>query len=96
MKIHIGKRARKEAERIDELWREQRGSRGLFAQEFSEAVEHLATVRIAGTKWATQRRPNLRRILLEKTKVHVYFEVYPDEVRIVCVWWAQRAREPRL
>jgi hypothetical protein len=94
--VYIAKRARNEAARIDKLWREQRDASDVFAFEFAEAIEHIATVRIAGLKWSTQRRPNLRRILLDRSKVHLYFEVYPDEVRIVAVWWAQRAREPKL
>jgi hypothetical protein len=38
-----------------------------------EVVEHLETVSNPGTPCPTNRRPHLKRMLLEKTGCHLYF-----------------------
>ncbi len=45
-----------------------------------------------------EHRPRLRRLRLEKTKCHVYFEVDENnaEIRILMIWGAPRGREPKL
>jgi hypothetical protein len=39
------------------------------------AIGHLETVAEPGTPCPTARRPRLRRFLLPKSKVHLYFEI---------------------
>jgi ParE-like toxin of type II ParDE toxin-antitoxin system len=96
--VEISKRARRDAIRFDAWWREHRDSRELFAQEFQEAIDLLETEPAPGTAHPTTRRPNLRRVLLMKTKRHVYFEIFEREqvARILCVWGAPRERGPKL
>jgi hypothetical protein len=76
VKVEISKRARRDAERLDVWWREHRDARELFAREFQDAIRFLGTVENPGTPYPTVRRPGLRRLLLTKTKRHVYFEVF--------------------
>ena len=98
MKVEISKRARQNAERIDRWWRDNRDARDLFAEEFQEAIRFLETVADAGSPWPTAKRPRLRRLLLKKTKRHLYFEIHEEGqfTRIVAVWGATRERAPRL
>jgi hypothetical protein len=58
--------------RIDEHWRKHADHPELFFEEMLEAIEHLETVSSPGTPCPTNQRPQLKRILLEKTKCHVY------------------------
>lgn len=96
MKVNIGKRAQQQAERIDAQWREVADSRELFAAEFGEMIEDLASIQWLGRPWPTKKRPELKRVMLKKSQVHLYFQRYPEEIRIVCVWWARRRRLPKL
>ena len=98
MKVEISKRARRNAERIDAWWREHRDTKDLFATEFQEAIRFLETVAEPGTPRPTAQRPMLRRLLLKKTRRHIYFEIYDREevVRILSVWGATRERAPKL
>ena len=96
MIVNIGKRAQQQAQRIDAQWREAADSRHLFAAEFAEMLEDLGTIEWLGQPWPTAKRPNLKRVMLKKTQVHLYFQRYPEEIRIICVWWARRRRPPKL
>jgi hypothetical protein len=96
--VEISKRARRNSDRINARWARHGDDPTLYAREFLEAVKHLGTVGHPGTPHGTSRRPHLRRLLLEKSKCHVYFVV--DEKRelltIVDVWNGQRGRPPKL
>lgn len=61
MIVSIGERARSQAERIDAQWREAADSHHLFAAEFSEMLEDLATIEWLGQPWPTAKRPDLKR-----------------------------------
>lgn len=52
----------------------------------------------AGKCWPTEKRPQLKRILVEKAWVHVYFEVYEKKqtILIVSVWDSRRKNPPKL
>jgi hypothetical protein len=94
--VNIGKRAQREAERIDEQWRSAAEIRDLFAREFDEMLGELETNQGIGQRWPTEKRPALKRVMLPKTQVHLYFQRYVEEIGIVCVWWARRRRPPTL
>ncbi len=79
MKVEVSARTSRNADRIDTWWREHRDARDLFAREFQKAVRFLETVPNPGTPWPTKRRPGLRRLLLKKTKRHIYFEIFEPE-----------------
>ena len=73
MRVELSKRAQRSVTRIDAHWREHADHPQLFFEEMLEAVEHLETVSNPGTPCPTRKRPQLKRLLLEKTKCHVYF-----------------------
>ena len=98
MKIKISKRARRRAEKLDERWRREADYPNLFAEELNGVLLELASIPQLGSSWPTERRPMLKRLLLAKTKYHLYFEI--DErkqvIRILTVWGATRGRTPNL
>ena len=61
---------------MDSWWREHRpGARDLFARELAEARELIVGAPTAGTMYSTRNGKSFRRVLMPKTKNHVYFEV---------------------
>ena len=98
MKAFITKRAARAAERIDARWREDADHAATFARELRDAIELLEAASGPGSPFPTPSRPMLRRILLPKSRCHVYFEI--DDVKqliqILHVWDGRRARAPKL
>ena len=99
MKTRLAAPARKQADRIDRWWRENRSAVGdLFARELAEARRLLESSPEIGTPFLA-RHPNIvRRVLLPKTKNHVYyiFDRIENIVIIVAVWGAPKGRGPKL
>jgi hypothetical protein len=63
-----------------------------------EIVAHLETVSNPGTPCPTDRRPQLKRMLLEKTKCHVYFvsNERKNQIEVLHVWDGRHGRRERL
>ena len=83
---------------MEQYWFERRPDAGtLFTDELRETFHHLCTVRNAGSRWPTPRRPELRRILMPRSMNHVYFVVDPpDTIRVLTIWGAKKRRTPKL
>jgi plasmid stabilization system protein ParE len=98
VKAFISKRASRAADRIDERWRKSGDDPGIFAREFLEAVERLETTVGVGASFPTTRHPSLRRLLLPKSRCHVYFEIDETKqtIQILHIWDARRERAPKL
>ena len=98
MKAFISKRAARAADRIDERWRERADDPGIFAREFLEAIERLETTQGVGQAFPTSRRQSLRRVLLPKSRCHVYFEIDEpkQKIHILQIWDGRRERAPKL
>ena len=99
MKVEIGKRARRQAERASSWWEENRPQAPLlFEDELGRALQQLLSVPRSGVLYPTKKRPELRRILLPKTEYHVYFALERGGTVIVihALWGALRGREPKL
>lgn len=99
MKVKFTPRAEMRVQKAHAWWRKNRPDTSeLLADELTQAVRDLETVPYLGTPRPTERRPLLKRLLLEKTKCHLYFEIdeQKDEIRILMVWGAPRGREPKL
>jgi len=75
LRVEIARRAQCSIERIDARWRGQAAHPEIFRSEMDEVIEHLATVSSPGTPCGTPKRPGFKRMLLGKTKCHVYFAV---------------------
>jgi plasmid stabilization system protein ParE len=99
VKLKLAEPARHQAVEIEAWWAENRpAAPSLFAQEFRDTLEYIARNPGVGTSWPTPRRPDLRRVLMPRTKHHVYFRVdVPKQVvQVLAVWGAPRGRGPRL
>ena len=98
MKAFISKRASRAAERINARWRERGEDPALFATELFGAVERLETTRGAGQPFPTSRRPSLQRVLLPRSRCHVYFEIdeAKQRIHILQLWDGRRERGPKL
>lgn len=91
--------AERQARGVDGWWRENRpGSPLLFALELAEAVALVSETPGLGVGHVTSSGRRLRKLLLVRTRHHVFFE--SDEkngtVVIHAVWGAQRGTGPHL
>ena len=99
MKIRLAGPARRQADRIDRWWRENRpNAADLFAREFDTARRLIAESPDLGAPYVKRHGVLIRRVLLPKTNNHVYYEARKDEdmVMILAVWGAPRGRGPKL
>jgi plasmid stabilization system protein ParE len=94
----MSKRALRTIERINAHWHAHADDPTLFASELDEVADRLETAPGIGRTHPAKSRPALRRLLLPKSKCHVYYEV--DEARqtvtIVELWDGRRGRPPKL
>jgi plasmid stabilization system protein ParE len=99
MKYVFTPEAEAQATEMDTWWREHRpAARGLFAQELADVLTLVTRTPGVGTTHKTNSGKALRRVLMPKTKNHVYFEVdLPrDQVIVHAVWGTPRGRGPNL
>lgn len=90
--------------RIDEAAAHCEGSRrshrpavpDLFEQDLIATFDSIAATPTIGAEYPADLGVDVRRVLMPKTRNHVYFAASGDEVVILSVWGAQRARGPEL
>ena len=96
MKIRYSARARREANRINAWWIENRPSAPeLFIEELGHALELVSNSPGLGTLYDSGHGA-VRRVLLPRTRYHVYYAQESSEIVLVSVWGAQRKRGPKL
>lgn len=99
MKVELADPARRQAEELESWWAENRpAAPSLFAQELRESLEFVRRNPGVGTSWPTARRPDLRRVLMPRTRHHLYFrvDVARQVVEVLAIWGAPRGRRPAL
>jgi hypothetical protein len=99
LRVWVSDEAKQQADDIDAWWQVERtAGPDTFWREFTNALERLhhpptpgVSVRRAGVR-------GLRRVLLPKSRVHIYFVFDEDEhaIRIWAIWSAIRRRGPPL
>jgi plasmid stabilization system protein ParE len=92
-----------EAERqiLDALiwWHENRPKApGLLEEEIERAIALAVAQPEAGACASSSRFQNLRRVLLRKTRYHLYYmhDLVQDEIHIVGFWHGERGAPPPL
>ncbi|MSR62720.1 MAG: hypothetical protein EXS08_09795 [Planctomycetes bacterium] len=80
---------------MDRRWPGEQ-ARDLFLEELALALESLASVSLTGRLCPIPGVRGVRRILLRKSRHHLYYRVARDAVTIVAVWSAVRGRGPSL
>ena len=98
MKLELAPRFVREAERCAAWWRENRpAARFLFDEELRAALDQIRTAPELGSVYAAMAGREHRRVLMPRTRHHVYYRVVDvSVVRVVSVWGATRGRGPRL
>ena len=98
MKVELSKRAQRAVARIDAHWQKHAYLPALFFEEMLDVIDHLETVSNPGTPCPTRRRPQLKRMLLEKSKCHLYFvsDERKQRIDVPHVWDGRRERLPAL
>jgi plasmid stabilization system protein ParE len=99
MRLVFTPEAERQTNEMDTWWREHRPQAGdLFARELADVRELITSTPSIGSKYTTRNGKVARRVLMPRTRNHVYFQV--DEstqtVHVLAVWGAPRGRGPRL
>jgi plasmid stabilization system protein ParE len=84
---------------MDAWWRAHRPeAKDLFAEELRDAQRRLAEKPDIGSVFVHRGGGPVRRLLMEKTRNHVYYEVHESErtIMIVALWGAVKGSEPDL
>lgn len=83
---------------MDRWWRAHRDTSDLFARELASVLACIAVDPTMGTIYGEREGVPIRRVLLPKTRSHVYYEVDDAAgiVMILAVWGAPRGRGPKL
>jgi len=82
---------------IDAWWRKNRpAAPGLFLNELTESFDLIARAPQIGRLYRPSPVPNVRRLLLTRTRYHIYYAVNNDQVWLLAVWHAQRGEGPPL
>ncbi len=96
MKVELSAEANAQAQDIDTWWREhRRAALDLFTDELDRALLTLGETPGIGASYTAGAR-TVRRLLLERSHYHLYYEVQNDRVFVLAVWSAFRGRSPRL
>ena len=97
MKLRLTPRALREAKRRKSWWQKNRPlAPGRFEQEFDEVLDCVLGTPTLGADYPAKLDVPVRRVLMKKSKTHVYFAVEDGVVYILSVWGAQRGRGPKL
>jgi plasmid stabilization system protein ParE len=99
LKIELSPDAVQQIQAIASWWQTNRTSAPhLFRDELSATLETLKTSPMAARAYPQPAIPGLRRLLLQRTRYHVYFTHHENRglVFIHAVWHATRGRGPRL
>jgi len=89
--------AQRRFEAEDAWWRENRDAKDLFIDEFEQTLEFLAASPELGKAYRVSRGKLIQRVLMKKTRCHVYFhDRERDLVEVHTIWGAHRERGPRL
>jgi plasmid stabilization system protein ParE len=97
VKVSLTDEAKRQARAERTWWRKNRDTKRLFDDELRSARDRLKESPTDKVYGFIDREP-VRRMLLEKTRCHLYYVVREREgiVRIVAIWGAKRGRDPEL
>jgi len=94
IEIVITAAAEAQADAADAWWRTNRpDATGLFWQEFTEALALLGDAPAVGERYP-RGGPAVRRLLLARTRYHVYYVHESERLAVVAVWSARCGSPP--
>jgi plasmid stabilization system protein ParE len=97
--VILSPRARWQAAAVQAWWLENRpAASALFEDELGAAIADLQCGRVLGVVYGTIRSAQVFRVLLPRSRYHVYyrFGASGGAVEIVAVWHTSRGRAPSL
>jgi plasmid stabilization system protein ParE len=97
LSVVFQRKAIQEALDIDAWWRSNRPKApDLFARELARMLDAVALMPMLGVPARDARLVDVRRVLLRKTRYHLYYRVRDDSLEVLAVWHAARAEGPSL
>ena len=97
--VIVAPRATRQLDRIVEWWSVNRPQApDLFVDEFAAALVRLSANPGAGVPYRIGPRPDVRRLLLPRTRYHVYYATAEAvrRVAVLAVWHSRRGGKPVL
>lgn len=95
----VAARAEADARAAAAWWAENRpDARRLFEDELRAAFERITLSPLSGAPYRETRKKDVRRVLLDGSRYHVYYTVDTRGGRVFvrAIWHAARGRGPRL
>ena len=85
--------ALRQIERASSWWRKHRlRAPELFSHELAAAFKVLEEQPESGRMFPRPRFPELRVLLMPRTRYHLYYDIVGEDVRVLSVWSAVRGR----
>jgi plasmid stabilization system protein ParE len=97
--VRVVPRAQAQLDEIVAWWKTNRQAAPmLVVDEFEAAAQRLSTAPLSGAIYRQMVFPLVRRLLLPRSRYHIYYEVHEMTglVEIVAFWHAARQRGPHL
>jgi plasmid stabilization system protein ParE len=96
VKVELSAEAHAQVAKIDAWWRKHRlVAPEMFTAELESALMALEETPTLGIRYVVGEK-NIRRLLLRRTRYHLYFIEQRERLFIVAVWSAYRGRGPKL
>jgi hypothetical protein len=98
-RVGFSRTADAQVETIESWWREnRRAAPDMFRRELGAAVRLLETSPLIGKAYPQAPVPEVRRLLIGRSRYHLYWEVDVASrmVTVLAVWYAGRGSGPRL
>lgn len=97
LRIRVASEAREQITAVAAWWRANReAAPGLFRAELADALGLLATSPELGTPYPDAPLPDVRRLLMLRTRYHLYYtiDLARGEVFVRALWHASRGEGP--
>jgi plasmid stabilization system protein ParE len=98
-RVELSPQARAQVADINLWWAENRpAAPTLVAAEFETAIQRLSSSPESGRCHAQGKQVQVRKILMPRSRYHLYYEVDPPNrlVTILAVWHVSRGQRPEL
>lgn len=97
LRVFFERRAAREVEDIDGWWRVNRtAAPDLFMVELEQSVSIIQAAPALGAPARSVRLPGVRRVLMRRTRYHLYYRVVGDRLDVLAVWHTSRGAGPDL
>jgi plasmid stabilization system protein ParE len=98
VKVVLLDEAQRRFEAEDSWWRENCDAKDLFFTEFQEVLRQISSTPGVGQHYRRVRGVLIQRVLMTKTRCHVYYfhDHERDLIEIHSIWGARRKRGPTL